>query len=380
MRATSILIAAIAAATALPTASAQSIDQRLQARLDSLHQAGRFIGVSAGVALGDGRVIALASGMSDTTLETTLRPTDRMLAGSTGKTFFAALALRLVRDGRLDLDAPIARHLGREPWFDSLPNARTITVRQLMNHTSGLVRYELNPRFLADLVAEPDRRFTPVEELRYLFGQPAAFPAGEGWDYSDTNYIVLATIVERVLGARAYDAILREFVRPLGLDGTIPQDGPVIPRLAQGYAGPGNPFGPFDAVLRDGRFAINPQFEWAGGGWATTGGDLARWAKALYEGVAIDSALLHREVLQGIPAKMLGPNARYGLGVIIQQTPLGATWGHSGFFPGYLTEMRYYPAQRVAIAIMVNQNRPAMSPARIATSLAELLIEAPGAR
>ncbi|MGE0554906.1 MAG: serine hydrolase domain-containing protein [Gemmatimonadales bacterium] len=380
MRTLSTLLAAIVAAPALPAALAQPLEQRLQARLDSLHQAGRFIGVSAGVALADGRVIALASGSSDTARKTSLRPTDRMLAGSTGKTFFAALALQLVRDGRLDLDAPIAQHLGREPWFDSLPNARSVTVRQLMNHTSGLVRYELNPRFLADLVAEPQRRFEPVEELRYLFGESAPFAAGEGWDYSDTNYIVLAMIVERVLGARAYDAILHEFVRPLGLDGTVPQDGPVIPGLAQGYAGRDNPFGPFDAVLRGGRFAINPQFEWAGGGWATTGRDLARWAKALYEGDAIDSTLLHREVLQGIPAKMLGPNARYGLGVIIQQTPLGTTWGHSGFFPGYLTEMRYYPARRVAVAVMVNQNRPAMSPARIASSLAELVLEPPPAR
>lgn len=375
MRTLATLLAAVA--TTATVAPAQSLDVRLQARLDSLHRAGRFIGASAGVALPDGRVIALAAGMSDTAARTPLRPTDRMLAGSVGKTFFAALALRLVQEGRLDLDAPIARYLGTEPWFDSLPNARRITGRQLMNHTSGLVRYELDPRFLADLAAQPDRTFAPLEELRYLFGAPAPFAPGEGWDYSDTNYIVLGMIAERILGTPAYDEMLRRFVRPLGLAGTVPQDGPVIPGLAQGYAGRENPFGPFDAVLRDGRFAINPQFEWAGGGWATTGGDLARWAKALYEGEAIDSALLHREVLQGVPAPMLGPNARYGLGVIIRQTPLGPTWGHSGFFPGYLTELRYYPQLRLAVAVMVNQNRPAMGPAGIAASLAQVALEPP---
>lgn len=373
----SFLVLLVATAT---SASAQTLDQRLQSRLDSLHQAGRFIGASVGVALPDGRVLALAAGMSDTAARTPLRPTDRMLAGSTGKTFFAALALQLVREGRLGLDAPIARYLGTEPWFDSLPNARTATVRQLMNHTSGLVRYELNPRFLADLVAQPDRAFTPVEELRYLFGAAPPFAAGQGWDYSDTNYIVLATIVERILGSRAYDEILRRYVGPLGLTGTVPQDGPVIPGLAQGYAGRNNPFGPFDAVLDNGRFRVNPQFEWAGGGWATTGGDLARWAKALYEGVAIDSGLLHREVLQAVPAPMLGPNARYGLGVIVRQTPLGTTWGHSGFFPGYLSEMRYYPDRRVAVAVIVNQNQPAMGPAGVAASLAQLVFAVPDAR
>jgi D-alanyl-D-alanine carboxypeptidase len=352
------------------TLHGQSIDQRLQRRLDSLHAAGRFIGASAGVVLADGRVIALASGTSDTAQRVQLRPDHRMLAGSTGKTFFAALAYQLARDGRLQLDAQISQWFGNEAWFDSLPNARQITVRQLMNHTSGLVRYELNPRFLADLIAQPDRVFTPVEELRYLFGTQAAFAAGQGWDYSDTNYIVLAMILERITGTRAYDEIARRFLEPLRLTGTIPSDRRELPGLAQGYAGRNNPFGPFDAVVVDGRFVLNPQFEWAGGGYASTGGDLARWARALYSGTVVDTAFLNAHVLQGVVAPMLGQNARYGLAVIMRPTPHGMSWGHSGFFPGYLTEMRWYPEHRVAIAVLVNQNQPGRGPAGLVNDLA----------
>jgi len=355
---------------------AQSLDARLQHTLDSLHAAGRFIGVSAGVALADGRVIALASGRSDTALGTMLRPTDRMLAGSTGKTFFAALAWQLAAEGRLPLDAPISRWLGEEGWFDSLPNAREITVRTLMNHTSGLVRYEFDDRFLNDLRARPDRTFTPVEELRYLFGTAAAFTPGNGWDYSDTNYIVLAMILERIIGGRAYDEIIRRFTGPLGLARTIPQDRPDLPDLAQGYAGPRNPFGPWDAMVVNGRFALNPQFEWAGGGWATTGGDLARWARALYTTV-VDSAFLRREVLAAVDAPALGRGARYGLGVIVRDTPWGPAWGHSGFFPGYLTEMRFFPDRGVAIAVMVNQNRPGRGPAALVSDLARVALGEP---
>ena len=345
---------------------------RLQRTLDSLQGAGLFIGATAGVALPDGSVLALATGMSDTARHRPMAPSDRMLAGSVGKMFFAALALQLVDEGRLDLDTPIARWLGDEPWFDSLPNARTITVRQLMQHTSGLVRYEFNPRFITDLQADPYRTYTPVEELRYLFGADPPFSAGAGWDYSDTNYIVLTMILERILGGTAYDAIRERILEPLGLRGTAPSDRPDLPDLAQGYAGPQNPFGDFDAVVVDGRFALNPQFEWAGGGYASTTADLARLATAWYEGELFDSALV-RHAVEGVPAPMLGPNVRYGLGVIVRETPRDTTWGHSGYFPGYLTEVRYYPAHHTAIAVQLNQNAPRRGPGAIVQALAAAL-------
>ena len=102
----------------------------------------------------------------------------------------------------------------------------------------------------------------------------------------------------------------------------------------------------------DGEFAINPQFEWAGGGFAGTPRNLARWAADIYEGRAYDSTLLE-EALDGVPAR-LGPGIAYGLGVIIWPMRAGTAWGHSGFFPGYLTEMRYFPEHLFAIAWQVN--------------------------
>jgi D-alanyl-D-alanine carboxypeptidase len=291
--------------------------------------------------------------MADTAARTPLRAEDRMLAGSTGKTFFAALALQLVAEGRLGLDDRISKYLGGEPWFARLPNADAITVRMLMNHTSGLVRYEFREEFARDLTANPFKVWKPEEQLAYILGLEPPFAAGQGWEYSDTNYIVLAMILERVTGARAYDEIQRRILGPLELRGIVPQDKPEIPGLAQGYAGPNNPFGGKDAMLENGRLIINPQFEWGGGGFATTASDLARWAKLLHENRAYD-AKLNNEVYAGIAARGLGPGARYGLGVIILETPLGVSYGHSGFFPGYLTEMRYYPQHRIAVAMQVN--------------------------
>jgi D-alanyl-D-alanine carboxypeptidase len=128
-------------------------------------------------------------------------------------------------------------------------------------------------------------------------------------------------------------------------------------------------------VIVDGEFAINPQFEWTGGGIASTSEDLARWAKLLYEGNAFDESMLP-VMLDGVPAR-LGPNVQYGLGVIIRETPLGVSWGHSGFFPGYLTEMAYFPDHGIAVAVQVNSSdfpRLRMSPGRILMELAAVAV------
>ena len=344
------------AAPPAPAASVSTIRTRVQATLDSIRAGGAFPGMSAGIALPDGQVLSLATGLADTALRTRLEPDALLLAGSVGKTYVAAVALQLVSEGKLGLDEPISTYLGTEPWFSRLPNAATITVRMLMNHTSGLVRYEFKPEFTRDLTASPDKVWRPAELVAYILDTEAPFPAGGGWDYSDTNYIVLGMIIERVAGATLNDEIARRLLRPLGLTRTVPSDRREIPGLAQGYAGPGNPFGGTDAMIVNGKFAINPQFEWAGGGHAVSGGDLARWAKALYEGRVFDASLV-AAMVDGVPAK-LGPEARYGLGVIVRPTPLGPSWGHSGFFPGYVTEMRYFPEHRIAVAFLINTSVP----------------------
>lgn len=335
-----------------PAPAGGALAARLQAKLDSLHAAGHFPGATLGVHLPDGRTLALSTGVADSS-GTPMRPRDRMLAGSVGKTFVAAVALQLVQEGKLGLDQPISTWLGAEPWFERLPNARAITVRMLMNHTSGLVRYEFNDAFLRDLNANPLRRWTAAERVAYILGTQPPFAAGQGWDYSDTNYIVLGAIIERITGGTLNDQIRRRVLEPQRLGDVIPSDTVVLPGVVQGYAGAENPFGHQPTMIRDGRFIVNPQFEWAGGGYATSAADLARWAAILWGGRAFSPALLP-QVVDGVSAPALGNGVRYGLGVIVRDGALGPSWGHSGYFPGYLTDVRYYPRQRFAVALQVN--------------------------
>ncbi|HLL70836.1 MAG TPA: serine hydrolase domain-containing protein [Pyrinomonadaceae bacterium] len=340
-----------------PKERVAALREKLQAKLDELHRNGKFPGATLGVALADGRSFGLATGFSDREAKVPMKPSDLMLQGSVGKTYAAALALQLVKEGKINLDDKIEKYLGKESWFARLPNAGDITVRMLMNHTSGLVRYEFKDQFTKDLTADADKVWKPQELIAYIFETKAPFEAGKGWDYSDTNYIVLGMIIEKVTGKRYYDLVGKRILQPLQLRNTVPSDRRTIRGLSQGYAGEGNPFGGTDAMIVNGKFAINPQFEWTGGGYASTTEDLARWAKEMYEGRAFDARLLP-EMLKGVPAPMLGKETTYGLGVIIRQTTLGTSYGHSGFFPGYITEMIYFPEHKIALAIQVNSSAP----------------------
>ena len=326
---------------------------RLQIILDSLQVAGNFPGLNIAIVKNDNRLIALGSGYSDKEKKRKLTTSDGMLQGSVGKTYVSAIALQLIKKGEINLDEKVSTYLGQYEWYLRIPNATSITVRMLMNHTSGVMRYEFKEQFLKDLTANPGKIWPPDELVRYVLDEKAPFNAGEGWDYSDTNYILLGMIIEKITGEKYYDLLRKNILQPFKLLNTFPSDSRNLKGLAQGYAGDSNEFGGKDKVVgEDGLFIVNPQFEWTGGGIYSTTSDLAKWGKILYEGKIIDTALLFSSA---VPAK-LGKDTKYALGVIIRPTPFGIAYGHSGFFPGYMTELFYFPEYRMSIAIQTNSS------------------------
>lgn len=327
--------------------------QRLQALLDSLRTAGNFPGLSAAIVYKDNTTVALVSGVSDKEKNIPMTSSDALMHGSVGKTYVSAIALRLVKQGKLKLDEKVATYLGHYAWFNRIPNAADITVKMLMNHTSGVMRYEFKEKFTKDLSDNPGKSWTPEELLAYILDEKASFVAGEGWEYSDSNYILLGMIIESLAGKKYYDIVKQELLKPLGLKQTFPSDGRRLKGLSPGYAGADNVFGSKDKVIGDdGLFIINPQFEWTGGGMYSTSSDLARWGKLLYEGKVVDTSLLFSNA---VPAK-LGQDVKYGLGIIYRSTAAGPAYGHSGFFPGYLTEMLYFPGKQCCIVVQANSS------------------------
>jgi D-alanyl-D-alanine carboxypeptidase len=346
--------------------------KKLQSLLDSLRTAGNFPGVSVSIIKGADAQIDLVSGFNDKEKRSALKKSDMMLQGSVGKTYASAIALKLVEEGKIDLDKPVLYYLGIHEWYLKIPNAKDITVRMIMNHTSGVMRYEFKEKFTQDLTSNPDKVWSPVDLLSYIFNDTASFKAGEGWEYSDTNYILLGMIIEQVTGKKYYDLVSSMILQPQKLRNTLPSNERKLKGLAQGYAGAENAFGGKDKVINEkGLFIINPQFEWTGGGIYSTTNDLAKWGKLLYESKIVDTVLLFSS---SAPAK-LGKDTRYALGVIIRPTPLGNAYGHSGFFPGYLTELFYFPDKQLCIAVQANSSdfkNIKMSPFRILMELAKV--------
>ncbi len=349
----------LAASQSSPTArtpgwppATEVLRSEMQQALDRVCKEHSLPGATAAAALPDGTVIAVSAGFADLEAHLAMKPSDRMLAGSIGKTYFAAVMMNLIHEHRLSLDEKISTWIGSEPWFNRIPNARDITLHMLMNHTSGIPEHAEAPEFTRALLKDPDRIWSPVELLSFTFDKAPLFPAGKGWSYADTNFILAAYIAEKVSGQKMYDLIQREILTPFDLHDTSPSTSRVLAGLVPGYSMPDSPFGFGGRNIHDGKFVMNPQFEWAGGGFISTSADLARWAKLLYEGKAFPAEMLPT-VEDGVPADT-GPGEKYGLAVQIRQTPFGVSYGHGGWFPGYLSEMEYFPKYHAALAIQFN--------------------------
>ena len=240
-----------------------------------------------------------------------LRPDDAFRAASVTKSVTAAVAVRLAHQGRLALDEPLAGQLAPEllhRWraLDALPRT---TPRQLLAHTSGLPNYFTDEAFAARLRQEPGRAWRPAELVDHAaaYGTPH-FPPGQGFEYSDTGYVVAGILVEQATG-RPLHEVYRELVfDPLGMDTTwLEGHEPArTPDAAHHYSGE------LDWTT------ISPTIDWAGGGLVTTAPDLARFVRALWSGGIVGSRALD-ELTRWTPAASFPPGhalryERYGLG------------------------------------------------------------------
>jgi D-alanyl-D-alanine carboxypeptidase len=323
--------------------------------LEQVRAEAGFTGITAGVVLADGKRYAAAAGFADPDKKIALTPTSRMLAGSTGKTFAAAAILLAVDEHKLDLDSKIEKWIGREPWFDRLPNGHDLTLRLLMSHRTGVPEHVFDKNFVAAMRADPDRFWTPTELVAYILDKKALFAAGEKFAYADTNFVIAGLVFETATKRKLYDEVDRRILKPFELTHTVTSESRIIDALVPGQMSERTPFGIGGPSIVNGRLVLNAQSEYAGGGMISTGGDLARWAKILWEGKAFSAKSLQAMLDAkdtGI-GRGGGVDAKYGLATQVHPTPFGTGYAHAGWFPGYQTEMEYFPDSKVAIAIQV---------------------------
>ena len=248
--------------------------------------------------------------------------------GSITKTFVSAVVVQLAAEGVLRLDEPV------ENWLPGVvPNGQAITLRRLLNHTSGIYNYTDDSAFIRAMGRNPLAVWPPTALVEVATSHRPLFAPGSAWSYSNTGYILLGMVIERATGQPVAEELSRRIFAPLGLTRTSFPSVPALPPpFARGYLPPGNGLMPTPGGRPVDATPWHPSWAWAAGGLVSTAGDLARFYAALLGG-----ELVRPDALRELKAtvQVAGGADGYGLGIIRMPLSCGAAWGHSGGVPGY---------------------------------------------
>ena len=322
-------------------ASSASADQR---KLDEIVQ--RFVAEGAPGALGvlrrNADVIRAAKGVADRDHRDLLRPTDRFRVASVTKTFVATIVLQLVAERRLRLDDSVDR------WLPGVvPNGGTITLRQLLNHTSGLFDFDDDGAWIKQRFADPGREWPPRELVSVATAHPPLFAPGTSWSYSNTNYVLLGMVVEAATSKPLERALQERVFDPLELTSTsYPPHTEIEGRVAHGYVGRGSGLPVPPDALVDSTTALSPS-GWGAGQIVSDADDVTTFYAALLAGRLLPHRLL-TEMETAVPARA------YGMGIRIMSTPCGTAFGHDGDYPGYRNIVWATADGKRVISIMLN--------------------------
>ncbi|MET8626406.1 serine hydrolase domain-containing protein [Kitasatospora sp. NPDC004669] len=366
-RGVSVLVATVCLALAAPVASAAAVEPNDVVKESAGRRAEALEAVTTA-----GAVAAIAqvrdengawragTGVADLTTGAPVRTDGRFRAGSITKMFTSTTVLQLVGEGRVGLDDPIERYLP-----GTVPNGEHITVRQLLNHSSGLWDPTNEKGGLFPDSTDPDavrnwldqggmtRTITPAQVVAASVAHAPNFPPGEKFAYSNVNYTLLGMLIERVTGRGYAQETTARILRPLGMNGTY------FPGTATDIRGPHahgyltlveGP-GPQDRSDRDVTVA---SVSWANsaGELISTLDDLNRFEKALLGGRLLSEELM-REMRTTIPVEVNGQPTRldYGLGLARLQLSCGPVYGHDGGVPGYSSQLWSSGGRQVAMSV-----------------------------
>ena len=317
-------------------AGAQASDRIAKVkRLDEIAsyyaQQGRFMGT---VLVAEGDDVLLSKGYGDANLEWHIpqQPDAEFHLASLSKQFTAAAVLLLQEDGKLQVGEPISRYL------PDLPVAwRNLTVDNLLTHTSGLKEILADPRFGAWAMMP----HSVPEQMAFIHDYPVEFTPGTKFVYSNTNYVLLAMIVEAVSGTRFRDVLQDRIFTKLGMLHTgTDTDALILPHRAQGYAQGSSGF----ERVRDVSFSVS--IVDGGAGVYSTTTDLLIWEKALFGGKILSPASLAYMTHRGL--------GHYGAGEFNDTRHGEAVISHSGAMEGFATALHYLPDRRISVVVLSN--------------------------
>jgi len=312
-------------------------------------------GESAGVAVGKGN---LETGQAP--------PMDgEVRIGSNTKTFVAVVVMQMVQEGKVGLDEPIETYLPGLIRGEGIDGSK-ITVRQLLQHTSGLPEYTDTIPGDSDIFQIKDHYIPPRDLLDTALGKPAAFEPGTQWAYTNTNYVVLGMLVERVSQRPVGEQIDQRIIKKLGLSHTYfpaPGDRSIKGTHPQGYHLSAE--GKLEDITE-----MDPAWAWAAGAMVSTPSELNTFFQAVFDGRLLTQSSIDEMKNGAVDASSrLGPGTVYGLGLIGRSLTCGGTsWGHGGTIDGYQTNNAVGPDGIAAIfavtalpSAIADQNNPESS-------------------
>ncbi len=290
------------------------------------------------------------------------------------KTMVATLVLQLEEEGKLSLNDPAKKYLGHIPFvqyeeihhYHQKPYADSITILHLLTHTSGIADIfgDAETKFYLSVLTHPKRKYTPQSiysrYFKYKLHLESTNPPGQGYHYSDMNYMLLGFIVEEITGKPLHETLRERIFNPLNLKDTYFEyfEEPCgTQKQIDAYYG-------FINLTRK----INTSYEWAGGGVISTTKDLALFSQALFEGELFQKQETLEKMLDFHHTRPFG--GRYGLGVFQYDLDGDIYYGHGGF---YGSKMLYSPDTKTTIVLNIGQSEPPYSEGKLLREIAKLI-------
>ena len=346
-------LATLASPAARVARAADSVSESLDAVLAAGVTAG-LPGVALHIERAGALVYSGAAGVASIELQTPLKTTDRFRIYSITKAFTATVVLQLVDEGVLSLDDPVTKWLD-DPAVARIPDTDRITLRQLLNHTSGIYDYDDDDdsQFKQDAFLGPDadwaRVWTLPELLAYADGANHApyFAPGEGFHYSNTGYVLLGLVVEQATGRRFADELRDRILDPLALIDTALAEGGTVPDgTVDGYHLLGG--GLVNAT------AINLSWAWAVGGIVSTAADVARFARAVFAGELVSPASFEEMFTYTPDPNPMLAGFGWGMGVWMVPSEDGERVEAGGGGPGFTASMVRLPEAELTVVALMN--------------------------
>lgn len=349
---TSITIIIVLASVACSSTPDPKYVDDIQTTLDQWRSEHELTGISLAVHTPEQELMNVTSGFSDINSATEMTPDGVMYGGSIAKTFTAAAILRLAEEGKLSLEDPLSK------WYPGFPNADDITIKQMLNMTSGIFDYFRaspdNP-VIGVIMQDVSHEWTPEEIVELVSTLEPTSAPGAAYDYSNTGYVFLGLIIEQVTGHPYEDVMRSFFFDPLELDDTYTAGrDQTADTLTQHYARDfGFVFGSEEPITEvNGKFAGIETLSWAAGSVVSDADDLLKWSQALYGGEVLNQSSL--KAMLEIDALQPAEGFRYGYGVEIRQTSIGMALGHAGGTPASAALMIYVPEKNISVVAMSN--------------------------